>query len=146
PDSIRPDGFPAKLWWLVNNPRVRSVCWDSRGRTVLIEEHLFVREVLGVGPGAGGAGEVTGVAITFNTKNFRSFVRQLNLYGFRKLLADQAAPASGNTSHLHCYRSPHFCRDRPDLIVHLKRQARAKKANLATLLQLPANLPPSVPG
>ncbi|NXD81622.1 HSF5 protein, partial [Halcyon senegalensis] len=142
PDSINPDSFPAKLWWLVNSPRCRSVYWDTRGQELLIEEQLFVREVLGAGP----AGEeAAGAANLFKTKRFTSIVRQLNLYGFHKLVKEPLA-RSGPISHPHHYHSPHFRRHRPDLVVHLKRLTRARKVKVkvkvAVSMELPGQLLP----
>uniref|UniRef100_A0A8C8RG34 Heat shock factor protein 5 n=1 Tax=Pelusios castaneus TaxID=367368 RepID=A0A8C8RG34_9SAUR len=107
---INPNNFPAKLWRLVNSPRFRSIRWDARGEGLLIDQPLFEAELLGL----------------FKTSNFTSFIRQLNLYGFRKVvLGPPAAPAPPGP--LHHFHSPHFRRDRPDLLVHLKRLTSANK-------------------
>ncbi|NWI68563.1 HSF5 protein, partial [Todus mexicanus] len=142
PDSLNPEAFPAKLWLLVNSPRFGSIRWDARGQGLLIDEQPFVSEVLGMGPaGDGGAGGL------FKTKSFTSIIRQLNLYGFRKVVKElvvvprsSAGPGpygdGSPTWYLHHYYSPHFCRGRPDLLVHLKRLTSAKKAKLVANLEL----------
>ncbi|NWZ74413.1 HSF5 protein, partial [Acrocephalus arundinaceus] len=79
PAGLSARTFPAKLWRLVNSPRVRSVCWDSQARGLLIDHSLFQRELLSPGGAQGPAPH------TFRATQFRSFVRQLNRYGFRKV-------------------------------------------------------------
>ncbi|XP_033924293.1 heat shock factor protein 5-like [Melopsittacus undulatus] len=143
PGAVDPKHFPAKLWQLVNSPRCGSVSWDALGEGLLIDQRLFERELLGAGP----AGEGAALAgAFFKTKNFSSFIRQLNLYGFRKLgpepLQGLSRGGAGSSAGplLHFY-SPHFRRDRPDLLVHLKRLTSANKAKLAAGLQVPSRPP-----
>uniref|UniRef100_A0A672UIG8 Cyclic nucleotide-binding domain-containing protein n=1 Tax=Strigops habroptila TaxID=2489341 RepID=A0A672UIG8_STRHB len=118
PGAVNPNHFPGKLWLLVNSPRCGSVRWDARGEGLLIDRQLFERELLGAGP----AGDRAAVAADFfKTKNFPSFIRQLNL-------------SAGALLH---FQSPHFRRDRPDLLVRLKRLTSANKAKLAAGLEVP---------
>ena len=130
PGAVNPNHFPGKLWQLVNSPRFGSVRWDARGEGLLIDQRLFERELLGAEPAGEGAVLAAGF---FKTRNFPSFIRQLNLYGFRKLgpgplqglAGGDAGSSAGPLLHFH---SPHFRRDRPDLLVHLKRLTSANKA------------------
>ncbi|XP_019401728.1 PREDICTED: heat shock factor protein 5 [Crocodylus porosus] len=146
---INPNNFPAKLWRLVNSPRFRSIRWDARGEGLLIDQPLFEAELLGAGPGAGPGGDgAAACAELFKTTNFTSFIRQLNLYGFRKVVlgppggSPLAPPASASPAGpLHHFHSPHFRRDRPDLLVHLKRLTSANKAKLAAGLEVTSRPP-----
>ncbi|XP_065503374.1 heat shock factor protein 5 [Caloenas nicobarica] len=142
PPSINPSNFPAKLWRLVNSPRFRSIRWDARGEGLLIDQPLFESELLGAGPGraVGPAGDgAAGATDLFKTKNFTSFIRQLNLYGFRKVVAGPGA--GGSAGPLHHFHSPHFRRDRPELLVQLKRLTSANKAKLAAGLEVTSRPP-----
>ncbi|NXH81015.1 HSF5 protein, partial [Edolisoma coerulescens] len=76
PRGLSASTFPARLWRLVTSPRVRSVRWDSLAQGLLIDRALFERELLSP---AGAHGPAPG---TFRATRFRSFVRQLNRYGF----------------------------------------------------------------
>ncbi|XP_074016947.1 heat shock factor protein 5 [Numenius arquata] len=154
PAAINPSNFPAKLWQLVNSPRFRSIRWDARGEGLLIDQPLFECELLGARPGHA-TGLASSGANLFKTKNFTSFIRQLNLYGFRKVVVGPAGGVAGprpepgpgpgdgdsSTGPLHHFHSPHFRRDRPELLVNLKRLTSTNKAKLAAGLDVTSRPP-----
>ncbi|KAK3514654.1 hypothetical protein QTP70_021565 [Hemibagrus guttatus] len=124
--------FPEKLWHLVNDPQVCSICWDASGEEIIVYEQAFEAEVLW--------SHTRWINDYFKTKHFRSFIRQLNLYGFRKLhprldISEQQ-PVSSDMAHPHHFQNPNFKRDKPELLVNLKRLTPANKAKLAAGTQL----------
>uniref|UniRef100_A0A8C5WKL2 Heat shock factor protein 5 n=1 Tax=Leptobrachium leishanense TaxID=445787 RepID=A0A8C5WKL2_9ANUR len=129
---INPNNFPAKLWRLVNSPRYRSINWDSHGEGIVIDQQLFESELLCAPNAKDQAGE------HFKTNNFTSFIRQLNLYGFRKVIvgvsSGPGAPVgdfSGGDGRLHHFYNVYFRKDSPGLLVNLKRLTISNKAKLA---------------
>ncbi|RMB97009.1 hypothetical protein DUI87_26456 [Hirundo rustica rustica] len=71
PAGLGAGTFPAKLWSLANDPRVRSLRWDSEARGLLVDRSLFEQELLRPGGAQGPAPNA------FRATQFRSFVRQL---------------------------------------------------------------------
>lgn len=138
PVNINPNNFPAKLWRLVNNPGNRSIFWDSQGEAIVINRQLFEREILS--PGPSNSDHVD----TFKTKNFSSFVRQLNLYGFRKVdpaSRDNSLPSEHCSTYYH-FSNPNFKRNNPGLVTTLRRLTVENKAKLQAGLKVSCR-PPS---
>ncbi|XP_042355806.1 heat shock factor protein 5 isoform X2 [Plectropomus leopardus] len=123
PDSINPNNFPAKLWRLVNDPLNKSIFWDKNGELVIIDENLFQRQILS--PNTLGMDNPD----KFKTTNFSSFVRQLNLYGFKK--ADPACRnATGYKPLFHRFYNSNFNRQHPELVASLRRLTAENKAKI----------------
>ncbi|XP_068750758.1 uncharacterized protein [Montipora capricornis] len=111
--------FPEKLWWIVNNPKCHEINWNAQGTTIVIPSNQrFVAEILNNPSSA-----------LFKTKNFASFVRQLNLYGFRKITEYPRRTASSVLSSAsRCeFKHAFFRKGRRDLLLHVKRQIYSKK-------------------
>uniref|UniRef100_A0A665U7P4 HSF-type DNA-binding domain-containing protein n=1 Tax=Echeneis naucrates TaxID=173247 RepID=A0A665U7P4_ECHNA len=136
PESINRNNFPAKLWRLVNNPVNKAIFWDSLGEVVIIDQKLFEMQIL--------SPTSTASDNAFKTNNFSSFVRQLNLYGFRK--ADPGVRdrhhASGHSATYHYFYNPNFQQDRPELVARLRRLTVDNKAKLQAGLNVNCR-PPS---
>uniref|UniRef100_A0A8C7IEP4 Heat shock factor protein 5 n=1 Tax=Oncorhynchus kisutch TaxID=8019 RepID=A0A8C7IEP4_ONCKI len=139
---INPNNFPAKLWRLVNNPKNRSIRWDPCGEGLIIDQQLFESELLSPQK------QTFDTTDLFKTTNFTSFNRQLNLYGFRKVVHgpgaseknDVSSPMDGIKHHFH---NPNFKQDHPELLVNLKRLTSKNKAKMEAGLEVncrpPAN-------
>ncbi|XP_063275747.1 uncharacterized protein LOC134562291 [Prinia subflava] len=151
PAGLRARTFPAKLWRLLNSPRVRSLRWDSRARGLLVDRCLFERELLSPG---GAQGPAPG---TFRATQFRSFVRQLYRYGFHKVPGWLGAATAGDAGAWLHYSNPWFRRDRPDLLLRIRRRTAANRQRRAAgregrcprpcgSRQLPRARPPLPPG
>ncbi|XP_073886620.1 heat shock transcription factor, Y-linked-like isoform X3 [Macaca fascicularis] len=67
--------FPRKLWKIVESDQFKSISWDENGTCIMINEELFKKEIL----------ERKAPYRIFQTDSIKSFIRQLNLYGFSKI-------------------------------------------------------------
>ncbi|KAM4795678.1 heat shock factor protein 5 [Rhinophrynus dorsalis] len=141
--SINPNNFPAKLWRVVNSPCYQSIRWDSSGETIVIDQQLFQSELLCHSQ------HLYGNDI-FKTSNFASFIRQLNLYGFKKIImgsgnSHKLLNAESNVGfrdgQIHYFRNIYFRRDRPNLLVKIKRLTSTNKAKMAAGLDVSSRPP-----
>ncbi|NXW41007.1 HSFY1 protein, partial [Nyctiprogne leucopyga] len=109
--------FPQKLWLMVESDQFQSIWWSQGGKCVAINEERFKEEVLGR----------EGPLRVFAMQKMKSFIRQLNFYGFTKVqwdfgrsvslpefLAEEAA-ASAHSKILYYY-NPSFNREHPQLL------------------------------
>lgn len=107
--------FISKLKLLLSDEKYRkAIRWSENGGAILITDgEAFKRQVLDES------------AEMFKTRNFTSFVRQLNLYGFRKVPINGKGDPSKNMEFEHV----NFKRDRPELmhLVHRTCSSRKKK-------------------
>lgn len=120
-EAVNTNVFPAKLWRLVNSPGIAAIRWDSHGELVVIDPPLFQSQIL-----SAGVHREDG----FKTTNFSSFIRQLNLYGFKK--ADPTMHHQGVKDGGSCliFYNPNFQRDRPALLAKLRRLTVENKARI----------------
>nr|CAI9689545.1 unnamed protein product [Rangifer tarandus platyrhynchus] len=101
--------FPRKLWRIVEDATFTSVHWNDKGDTVVIEADLFQREVL----------QRRGVDQICETDSIKSFIRELNLYGFRKI---RPSGRSAGRKKMMIYRNSNFQRDKPLLLQNIQRK------------------------
>lgn len=100
--------FPQKLWNIVNDCKSGAIDWGKDGSTIVIDMIKFKNEFLGKRNNG------------FQTNNPISFVRQLNLYGFRKC---------SKVNDVHEFKSKYFVRGREDLLKLLKRKFNSRFNN-----------------
>jgi hypothetical protein len=99
--------FLSKTFEIFSMPEFSYICgWNANGDTIIVS-HLesFVANVL---------------PRFFKHRNFPSFVRQLNLYGFHKTVLD--------SKRLE-FQHPYFKRDRPDLLHYIKRKVSSSSTS-----------------
>ncbi|OWK54094.1 Heat shock factor protein 4 [Lonchura striata] len=121
PSSLVMDGYssnvPAfltKLWTLVEDPETNHlICWSSNGTSFhVFDQGRFAKEVL---------------PKYFKHNNMASFVRQLNMYGFRKVVNIEQGglvkPERDDTEFQHlCFLQGH-----EHLLEHIKRKVSVVK-------------------
>ncbi|KAK2829471.1 hypothetical protein Q7C36_017461 [Tachysurus vachellii] len=125
--GINPTMFPSKLWHLVNDPQISSIYWDESGEGILICKKTFKAEVLFTANKK--------MKKYFKTTDFISFLRQLNLYGFKKVYPDYEISMM-QVGKIHHFYNPNFKRDNPELMVNLTRLTPSNKAKLAAGLEV----------
>ncbi|KAK2828798.1 hypothetical protein Q5P01_019832 [Channa striata] len=137
PSNINSHSFPAKLWRLVNNPAIEAIYWDKLGEVIIVDRRLFEKLILSP------SSIISDPADTFKTTRFSSFIRQLNLYGFKK--ADQYSRSShhwsGDNGACHRFYNPNFKRNQPELIANLWRLTAGNKAKLQAGLNVTCQPP-----
>lgn len=104
--------FPQKLWRIVNECQTAAIRWGVNGDTVLLDYKRFQTEYLDAR------------RPIFKTSNITSFIRQLNLYGFRKVTSHSRDPICNSYNpHVHEFLHDHFRADRVDLLFKVCRKA-----------------------
>uniref|UniRef100_A0A493TWR0 HSF-type DNA-binding domain-containing protein n=1 Tax=Anas platyrhynchos platyrhynchos TaxID=8840 RepID=A0A493TWR0_ANAPP len=124
-------GFPRKLWQLAESEEFKAIWWGHSGTCIVIDKEMFEAEVLGR----------SSPPRVFETERMQSFIRQLNLYGFRKLQQDLQSSASlpdlpkeedafSAPRKLLYYYNPNFKRAAPHLLKNCKRRVAPKRKAL----------------
>ncbi|XP_038616554.1 heat shock factor protein 1 isoform X2 [Tachyglossus aculeatus] len=112
PGAAGPSNVPAfltKLWSLVGDPDTDTlICWSPSGNSFhVFDQGQFAKEVL---------------PKYFKHNNMASFVRQLNMYGFRKVVHIEQGglvkPEKDDTEFQH----PYFVRGQEQLLESIKRK------------------------
>ncbi|KAL6470523.1 hypothetical protein MHYP_G00216590 [Metynnis hypsauchen] len=114
--------FPQKLWHIVENETYKSIRWHQWGTCIIIDVELFSAEIL----------SRQGELKIFETSVMKSFKRQLNLHGFKKIrswegkLESTCMDQMESTSKKEVYHSGYFRREHPELLIHVKRRLQVK--------------------
>ncbi|NXL94144.1 HSFY1 protein, partial [Alectura lathami] len=109
--------FPEKLCLLLESDHFRTIWWGHAGKSVVIDEEMFKVEVLGQ----------EAPFSLFETRSMKTFIQQLNEYGFARMPRDHKrsawlpeflAEADAIAAHrkLLVYYSPCFHRGHPQLL------------------------------
>ncbi|KAL4064822.1 hypothetical protein V8B97DRAFT_1986380 [Scleroderma yunnanense] len=109
--------FLQKLYEMVNNPNHRDLIrWSDTGDSFFVlDQESFANEVLGY---------------WFKHKNFSSFVRQLNMYGFHKIPhLQQGVLRSENETEFWNFEHPNFLRGQPDMLCLIQRKRQVQPTN-----------------
>ncbi|KZC04525.1 Heat shock transcription factor, Y-linked [Dufourea novaeangliae] len=107
--------FPQKLWRIVNECESGAIRWSLTGTTILLDYKMFQEQYLDAGTSI------------FKTKNITSFIRQLNLYGFRKVTSHNRDPiCNSHNPDVHEFLHENFRTGRPDLLSKVYRKTPGK--------------------
>ncbi|OQR71207.1 heat shock factor protein-like, partial [Tropilaelaps mercedesae] len=103
--------FLSKLWRLVEDPKYdQLISWSSSGQSFIIHNQTrFAKDVL---------------PLFFKHNNMASFIRQLNMYGFRKMVNIDSGGLKGAKDDIEFYHN-FFVRDQESMLEFIKRKASA---------------------
>ncbi|KAG0707827.1 hypothetical protein DFH29DRAFT_1053508 [Suillus ampliporus] len=120
--------FLQKLYEMVNDPSDHDLIrWSDTGDSFFVlDQERFASEVLGR---------------WFKHKNFSSFVRQLNMYGFHKIPhLQQGVLRSDSDTEFWNFEHPHFLRGQPDMLCLIQRKKQAASSTsdaAASVVEVP---------
>ncbi|XP_032999599.1 heat shock factor protein 2 isoform X1 [Lacerta agilis] len=106
--------FLSKLWALVGDaPSNQLITWSQNGQSFLVlDEQRFAKEIL---------------PKYFKHNNMASFVRQLNMYGFRKVVHVDSGIVKLERDGPVEFQHPYFKQGREDLLEHIKRKVSSSR-------------------
>ncbi|XP_051470057.1 heat shock factor protein 2 isoform X2 [Apus apus] len=105
--------FLSKLWALVGeDPSSQLITWSQNGQSFLVlDQQRFAKEIL---------------PKYFKHNNMASFVRQLNMYGFRKVVHVESGIVKLERDGPVEFQHPYFKQGREDLLEHIKRKVSSR--------------------
>ncbi|KAM4903362.1 heat shock factor protein 2 isoform 3-T3 [Sylvia borin] len=106
--------FLSKLWALLGEtPSNQLITWSQNGKSFLVlNEQRFAKEIL---------------PKYFKHNNMASFVRQLNMYGFRKVVHVDSGIVKLERDGPVEFRHAYFRQGREDLLEHIKRKVSSSR-------------------
>lgn len=121
--------FLIKLWSIVEDPQYQQIVrWDESGYSFhIIDPYSFCRNVL---------------PHFFKHNNLNSLIRQLNMYGFRKMTpVDRGSLTRTESDQDHLeFSHPYFIRDHPEFLVNIKRKQSTRTIDSSNNVQAQATL------
>ncbi|XP_051234529.1 heat shock factor protein 2 isoform X1 [Dicentrarchus labrax] len=101
--------FLTKLWTLVEDADTNEfICWSQEGNSFLVlDEQRFAKEIL---------------PKFFKHNNMASFIRQLNMYGFRKVMHIDPRIVKQERDGPVEFQHPYFKHGQDDLLENIKRK------------------------
>ncbi|KAF8776795.1 Heat shock factor protein 1 like protein [Argiope bruennichi] len=105
---VKSKRFQYKLWRVVNHCRSGAVKWSKTGDSIIFNFFKFQQEFLEPNDDF------------CKSNSISSFIRQLNLYGFRKLI--DLSRANQTSQDEKEYVNPYFIKGRPDLLNQVTRK------------------------
>ncbi|XP_075993371.1 heat shock factor protein 2 [Genypterus blacodes] len=121
--------FLSKLWTLLEDADTKElICWSQEGNSFLVlDERRFAKEVL---------------PRFFKHNNMASFIRQLNMYGFRKVLQVDPGLVKQEKDGPVEFQHPHFKQGQAELLDLIKRkvsntrpeESKIKQEDLSNIL------------
>lgn len=101
--------FLSKLWTLVEETHTNEfITWSQNGQSFLVlDEQRFAKEIL---------------PKYFKHNNMASFVRQLNMYGFRKVVHIESGIVKQERDGPVEFQHPYFKQGQDDLLENIKRK------------------------
>ncbi|XP_062890062.1 heat shock factor protein 2 [Mobula hypostoma] len=120
--TVAVPAFLTKLWALVEDPDTNEfICWNQNGHGFLVlDEQRFSKEIL---------------PMYFKHNNMASFVRQLNMYGFRKVLHVDGGIVKQERDGPVEFQHPFFKQGQDDLLENIKRKVSSIKPDEAKIQQ-----------
>ncbi|XP_065744682.1 heat shock factor protein 2 isoform X2 [Phocoena phocoena] len=106
--------FLSKLWTLVEETHTNEfITWSQNGQSFLVlDEQRFAKEIL---------------PKYFKHNNMASFVRQLNMYGFRKVVHIDSGIVKQERDGPVEFQHPYFKQGQDDLLENIKRKVSSAK-------------------
>ncbi|KAM4713696.1 heat shock factor protein 2 [Anableps anableps] len=107
--NLNVPAFLTKLWTLVEDVDTNElICWSQEGNSFLVlDEQRFAKEIL---------------PKFFKHNNMASFIRQLNMYGFRKVMHIDTGVIKQERDGPIEFQHPYFKQGQDDLLENIKRK------------------------
>eukprot|EP00794_Sanderia_malayensis_P019255 gene19255-21183_t len=111
PSSV--PAFLVKLWRLVQDEDVDElISWSKNGTAFCIHDPTILSKDI--------------LPMYYKHNNFTSFVRQLNMYGFKKVVSSDYGGIKSDKDEWE-FHHPNFINGRPDLLEHVKRKVHPEE-------------------